>query len=101
MKVVIQRVSSASVTIAGSVRCAIGEGLLVLLGVGHEDSEEDIQWLVRKVSGLRIFNDENGVMNRSILDTGGDIIVVSQFTLMASTRIKQGRCRKVKLGKRN
>ena len=76
MKVVIQRVSSAS----------IGEGLLVLLGVGHEDSEEDIQWLVRKVSGLRIFNDENGVMNRSILDTGGDIIVVSQFTLMASTR---------------
>ena len=70
MKVVIQRVSSAS----------------VLLGVGHEDSEEDIQWLVRKVSGLRIFNDDNGVMNRSILDTGGDIIVVSQFTLMASTR---------------
>ena len=86
MKVVIQRVSSASVTIAGAVRCAIGEGLLVLLGIGHEDSEEDIQWLVRKVSGLRIFNDENGVMNRSILDTGGDIIVVSQFTMMASTR---------------
>lgn len=86
MKVVIQRVSSASVTIAGAVRSAIGEGLLVLLGVGHEDAEEDIQWLVKKISGLRIFNDDNGVMNRSILDTGGDIIVVSQFTLMASTK---------------
>ena len=86
MKVVIQRVSSASVTIAGAVRSAIGEGLLILLGIGHEDTEEDIQWLVRKISGLRIFNDENGVMNRSILDTGGDIIVVSQFTLMASTK---------------
>ena len=64
MKVVIQRVSSASVTIAGAVRSAIGEGLLILLGIGHEDAEEDIQWLVRKISGLRIFNDENGVLYR-------------------------------------
>ena len=86
MRVVIQRVLSASVTIEGNVRAAIGAGLLVLLGIGHEDSGEDIDRLVRKIAGLRIFNDGDGVMNRSILDTGGDIIVVSQFTLMASTR---------------
>ncbi|MBQ9309317.1 MAG: D-tyrosyl-tRNA(Tyr) deacylase [Bacteroidales bacterium] len=86
MRTVIQRVSSASVTIDGTLRSAIGPGLLILLGIGHEDTKEDIDWLVRKISGLRIFNDADGVMNRSILDTGGDIIVVSQFTLMASTR---------------
>ena len=86
MKTVIQRVSCASVTIAGRTRSEIGPGLVVLLGVGHEDSKEDIDWLVRKIAGLRIFNDEAGVMNRSILDTGGDIIVVSQFTLMASSK---------------
>ena len=86
MRVVIQRVASASVSIEGAVRSAIGPGLLILLGVGHEDSEEDIDWLVRKIAGLRIFDDQDGVMNRSILDTGGDILVVSQFTLMASTR---------------
>ncbi|MBR3074395.1 MAG: D-tyrosyl-tRNA(Tyr) deacylase, partial [Bacteroidales bacterium] len=61
-------------------------GLLVLLGVGHEDGKEDIDYLVKKLSGLRIFNDEEGVMNRSVLETGGEVIVVSQFTLMASTR---------------
>ena len=86
MRVVIQRVASASVTIGGEIRSAIGPGLLILLGIGHEDSAEDIDWLVRKVAGLRIFNDGDGVMNRSIMESGGDIIVVSQFTLMASTR---------------
>lgn len=86
MRAVIQRVSSASVTIGGVVRSQIGPGLLVLLGVGHEDGREDIDWLARKIAGLRIFDDADGVMNRSVLETGGDIIVVSQFTLMASTK---------------
>ena len=86
MRVVIQRVSSASVTIDGAVRSDIGPGLLILLGVGHDDGDEDIDYLVRKTTGLRIFDDADGVMNRSILETGGDALVVSQFTLMASTR---------------
>ena len=86
MRAVIQRVSSASVTIGGAVRSQIGPGLLVLLGVGHEDGREDIDWLARKIAGLRIFDDADGVMNRSVLEAGGDIIVVSQFTLMASTK---------------
>ena len=86
MRVVIQRVSSASVTIDGAIRSAIGPGLLILLGVGHDDGDEDIDYLVRKTTGLRIFDDADGVMNRSILETGGDALVVSQFTLMASTR---------------
>ena len=86
MRVVIQRVSSASVTIDGSVKSAIGPGLLVLLGVGHEDGEEDIDYLVKKTAGLRIFNDADGVMNRSVVDVEGEALVVSQFTLMASTK---------------
>ncbi|MBQ6015717.1 MAG: D-tyrosyl-tRNA(Tyr) deacylase [Bacteroidales bacterium] len=86
MRAVIQRVSSASVTIDGAVRSKIGPGLLVLLGVGHEDGCEDIDWLSKKIACLRIFNDAEGVMNLSVVDTGGDIIVVSQFTLMASTK---------------
>ena len=86
MRVVIQRVSSASVTIAGAVKSSIGPGLLILLGVGHDDDEADIDYLVKKSSALRIFDDENGVMNRSVIDVGGDVIVVSQFTLMASTK---------------
>ena len=86
MRVVIQRVSSASVTIGGKVHSAIGAGLMVLLGVGHDDGQEDIDWLVRKVAGLRIFDDEAGVMNRSVVEIGGEALVVSQFTLMASTR---------------
>ena len=86
MRVVIQRVSSASVSIGGKVRSAIGAGLLVLLGIGHDDGPEDIEWLVRKVAGLRIFDDEAGVMNRSVVEVGGEALVVSQFTLMASTR---------------
>ena len=86
MRVVVQRVSSASVTIGGQVKSAIGQGLLVLLGIGHGDEEEDIDYLVKKTSALRIFNDDAGVMNRSVTDVGGDVIVVSQFTLMASTK---------------
>ncbi len=86
MRAVIQRVSSASVTIDGAVKSAIGPGLLVLLGVGHEDGQEDLDWLVKKISGLRIFNDEEGVMNRSVVDVDGEALVVSQFTLMASTK---------------
>lgn len=86
MRVVIQRVSEASVSIDGKLKSSIGKGLLVLLGVGREDGAEDIEWLVKKIAGLRIFDDEAGVMNRSVVDAGGDIIVVSQFTLMASTK---------------
>ena len=86
MRVVVQRVSSASVTIGGQVKSAMGQGLLVLLGIGHGDDEEDIDYLVKKTSALRIFNDDAGVMNRSVMDVGGEVIVVSQFTLMASTK---------------
>lgn len=86
MKVVIQRVSHASVSIGGNVKSAIRKGFLVLLGIASDDTQEDIDWLVKKTVNLRVFDDENGVMNRSILDDGGDIIVVSQFTLMASTK---------------
>ena len=83
MRALIQRVSSASVTIDGRVKSSIGPGLLVLLGVGHEDEEADIDFLVKKTAGLRIFDDAEGVMNRSVMDVGGDVMVVSQFTLMA------------------
>lgn len=86
MRVVIQRVASASVTIDGVVKSSIGPGLLILLGIGHEDDETDIDYLVKKAAALRIFNDQDGVMNRSVTDIGGDVIVVSQFTLMASTK---------------
>ena len=86
MRAVIQRVSSASVTIDGQVKSSIGKGLLVLLGVGYEDGQEDIDWLVKKISGLRIFDDEDGVMNRSVVDVEGEALVVSQFTLRASTK---------------
>ena len=73
-------------TIGGVVKSSIGRGLLVLLGVGHDDTEEDIDYLVKKTSALRIFDDEAGVMNLSVTDVGGEVIVVSQFTLMAATR---------------
>ena len=86
MRVVIQRVLEATVSISGAVTAAIGPGLLVLLGIGEEDGREDIDWLVRKITALRVFDDEAGVMNRSVVDVGGDILVVSQFTLMASTK---------------
>ena len=84
MRIVIQRVSHASVTINGEIKSEIGKGYLVLIGIGEEDGREDADWLVKKVVGLRVFDDENGVMNRSIMEVGGDILVVSQFTLMAS-----------------
>ena len=84
MRIVIQRVSEASVTIERQVKSSIQAGLLILLGIGEEDTEEDPKWLVNKVIGLRIFDDEQGVMNRSIMDINGEILVVSQFTLMAS-----------------
>ena len=84
MKIVIQRVTHASVTINGSVKSQIGNGFLLLLGVADGDTKEDADWLVKKVAGLRVFDDENGVMNKSILDVGGEILVVSQFTLWAS-----------------
>ncbi|WP_223928507.1 D-aminoacyl-tRNA deacylase [Prevotella lacticifex] len=84
MRIVIQRVSRASVTIADHVKSKIGKGYLILLGIEAADTTDDIDWLVKKIIGLRVFDDENGVMNLSIMETGGDIIVVSQFTLMAS-----------------
>ena len=84
MRVVIQRVSHASVTIEGSLKSSIGQGLLILLGVCDEDSVEDVEWLVKKIANLRIFNDKNEVMNRSIIDVNGEAMVVSQFTLYAS-----------------
>lgn len=84
MRAVIQRVLQASVTIEEETKSAIGQGYVVLLGCENADTEEDIQWLAKKIALLRVFDDENGVMNKSILDVGGDIIVVSQFTLWAS-----------------
>ncbi|EDP98067.1 D-aminoacyl-tRNA deacylase [Kordia algicida OT-1] len=86
MKAVIQRVSEASVTVNQEKVANIGHGLLILLGIEHEDTHEDIVWLSAKISKLRIFNDENGVMNTSLIDTNGEVIVVSQFTLHASTK---------------
>ena len=86
MRVVIQRVLNASVSISGTVTAAIGEGLLVLLGICEEDGAEDIEWLVKKIVGLRVFDDAAGVMNIDVRDAGGDVLVVSQFTLMASTK---------------
>jgi D-tyrosyl-tRNA(Tyr) deacylase len=86
MKVVIQRVSRASVTIAGIKVASINKGLLVLLGIIDEDIQDDIKWLSNKITNLRIFGDENGVMNKSVIEISGDVIVVSQFTLYASTK---------------
>ena len=84
MRIVIQRVQHASVTINNTVKSAIGKGFLILLGICAEDSSEDIDWLVRKVVALRVFDDENGVMNKPITDIDGEILVISQFTLFAS-----------------
>ncbi len=86
MRVVIQRVREASVKIDNNVRSEIGPGLLVLLGIEEADGREDIEWLVKKIVNLRVFDDENGVMNLSVKDTDGDILLISQFTLLASTR---------------
>lgn len=84
MRIVIQRVSHASVTIEGEVKSAIRQGYLILLGIEESDTSEDVDWLVRKVIGLRVFDDENHVMNHSIMDINGEILVISQFTLFAS-----------------
>lgn len=86
MRVVLQTVSSASVTIAGETVAAIQQGLVILLGVEDADTAEDIEWLTAKIAKLRIFNDTEGVMNLSVTDVGGDVIVVSQFTLHAATK---------------
>lgn len=86
MRALIQRVKHADVVINGRVNGEIGPGLLVLLGVHITDTQEDIDWLVKKVSQLRVFDDENGVMNRSVMDVDGEVLVVSQFTLYASTK---------------
>lgn len=86
MRVVIQRTSKASVTINTVCKAAIGKGLLILLGIEESDGEEDIAWLCKKIINLRIFDDEQGVMNKSILDIDGEILLISQFTLHASTK---------------
>jgi|SRR5690606_11586206 len=86
MKVVIQRVKQSEVRIDGAIKAQIGQGLLILVGIEEIDNQEDIEWLCRKIIGLRIFEDQNQVMNLSVQDIGGDLIVVSQFTLQASTK---------------
>lgn len=86
MRTLIQRVSHASVTIDGAIKSSIQEGLLVLVGIEEPDTMEDVEWLVKKTVNMRIFDDENGKMNRSLLDIDGEALVVSQFTLMASTK---------------
>ena len=86
MRVVVQRVASASVVVDGATVAAIGAGLMVLVGVEESDSEVDVAWLSAKLTKLRIFSDEAGVMNRSIVDVGGEVLAVSQFTLFASVR---------------
>jgi len=86
VRAVLQRVSSASVSIDGAVRGSIGQGLVLLLGIGPADTEQDGEWLSRKTASMRIFPDEAGLMNRSVTDIGGGVLVISQFTLFASTR---------------
>ncbi len=86
MRVVIQRVLKASVTIDGIIKSQTGKGLLILLGIENADTQEDIDWLAGKISRLRIFDDKSGIMNHSVMDIDGEVIVVSQFTLHANTR---------------
>lgn len=86
MRLVIQRVADASVTIDGELFSNIGPGLMVLVGIAEGDTQADVEWLAAKTAAMRIFPDENGVMNRSVLDVGGEVLAVSQFTLMASTK---------------
>ncbi|MDE6511552.1 MAG: D-tyrosyl-tRNA(Tyr) deacylase, partial [Muribaculaceae bacterium] len=86
MRLVIQRVSEASVTIDAKLFSEIGTGLMVLVGIAEGDTPADVEWLAAKTAAMRIFPDENGVMNRSVLDIGGEVLAVSQFTLMASTK---------------
>ncbi len=86
MKAVLQKVSRSSVTIDKKVVSKIENGILILLGITDDDTQDDIHWLTKKIANLRIFDDENGVMNRSIIDVNGDVIIVSQFTLLANTK---------------
>lgn len=86
MRALIQRVKRASVSIDGAVKSSINNGLLVFIGICDEDNKDDIEWLTKKIAAIRLFNDENGVMNKSVIETDGDILAVSQFTLMASTK---------------
>ena len=86
MRILIQRVKKASVTIEGNVISLINNGLLLFIGITEDDTQEDIQWLTKKVANIRLFDDENGVMNLSVMDIDGEILAVSQFTLMASTK---------------
>ena len=86
MRVLIQRVKRASVTVSGELVSEIGKGLLVFVGICDDDCKEDIEWLTKKISNIRLFDDENGVMNLSVQETGGEVLAVSQFTLMASTK---------------
>lgn len=86
MRILIQRVKKASVTIDNKVKSSIGNGLLIFVGICDEDNKEDIEWLVKKVANIRLFDDENGVMNHSVTDVNGELLAVSQFTLMASTK---------------
>ena len=86
MRVLIQRVKKASVTVNQELISLINNGLLVFIGIGEEDNSEDIEWLTKKIANIRLFDDENGVMNKSVIDIDGDILAVSQFTLMAQTK---------------
>tara|TARA_Y100000589_G_C26843695_1_gene503009 strand:+ start:99 stop:551 length:453 start_codon:yes stop_codon:yes gene_type:complete len=86
MIAVVQRVSESSVAIGGKLKSAIGQGVMILLGIEEADSQEDVEWLSRKIANMRIFDDENGVMNKSLIDSGGEALVISQFTLHASTK---------------
>ena len=86
MKVVIQRVKESSVEIDNKIKAEIGKGLLVLIGISQEDNKLDVEWLVNKVLNIRIFNDSDGIMNKSIIDIKGEILIISQFTLMALTK---------------
>jgi D-tyrosyl-tRNA(Tyr) deacylase len=86
MRVVIQRVSEADVSVENKIIGKIGQGLMILLGIENADTQEDIDWLVHKIKNLRIFNDENGIMNKSLLDVKGEVLIISQFTLHAKTK---------------
>ena len=86
MRILIQRVKNASVTVDNELISLINNGLLIFVGIGEDDNDEDIQWLAKKIANIRLFDDENGVMNKSVIDINGEVLAVSQFTLMASTK---------------
>jgi D-tyrosyl-tRNA(Tyr) deacylase len=86
MRIVIQKVSRASIKVNEQIKSSIGNGLLILLGIENEDTQNDIDWLIKKITQLRIFNDDNGIMNLSLVDVNGEALVVSQFTLHANTK---------------